>query len=46
MYLKGENQSIDENWKVGILPKDIDDKNERKVMVIVVQKILPVIKLQ
>jgi len=41
MYLKGENQNIDENWKVGILPKDIDDKNEKKIMVIVIQKILP-----
>lgn len=41
MYLKGENQNIDEFWKAGILPKDIDEPNERKTLVIVIQKILP-----
>ncbi len=41
MYLKGENQTIDENWKVGVVANDIKDKNENKVLVIQVNKILP-----
>jgi peptidyl-prolyl cis-trans isomerase SurA len=41
MYLKGENKNIDANWKTGVAPADIKDEKESKVLVIVVNKILP-----
>lgn len=41
MYLKGENKNVDNNWKQGIAEKDIKDEKENKVLVIVVNKILP-----
>lgn len=40
-YLKGENKNIDDNWKAGVAPKDVKDEKENKVLVIVVNKILP-----
>lgn len=40
-YLKGENKNVDDNWKVGVAPKDVNDEKENKVMIIVVNKILP-----
>lgn len=41
MYLKGENKNIDDNWKVGVAAKDIEDTNEKKFLIIKVNKILP-----
>ncbi|MFO0357155.1 MAG: peptidylprolyl isomerase [Sphingobacteriaceae bacterium] len=40
MYLKGENKNVDDNWKVGLVAKDIEDTNEKKFLVIKVNKIL------
>lgn len=40
MYLKGENKNINENWKEGIVAKDIKD-DSGKYLVIKVNKILP-----
>ena len=40
-YLKGENKNVDANWKQGIAEKDIKDEKENKVLVIVVERILP-----
>ncbi|MCE3260465.1 MAG: PpiC-type peptidyl-prolyl cis-trans isomerase, partial [Bacteroidetes bacterium] len=40
-YLKGENKNVDENWKPGVVAKDIKDDKESKVLVMVVNKILP-----
>jgi len=40
-YLKGENKNVDSNWKTGVAEKDIKDDKENKVLVIVVNKILP-----
>jgi len=41
MYLKGENKNVDANWKEGIVAKDIKDNNEGKVLVMVINKVLP-----
>ncbi|MBK7311816.1 MAG: peptidylprolyl isomerase [Sphingobacteriaceae bacterium] len=41
-YLKNERPIINENWKAGIIAKDFEDPNEKKTVVIVVNKILPV----
>ncbi|MDZ4665706.1 MAG: peptidylprolyl isomerase [Bacteroidota bacterium] len=41
-YLKNERPIINDNWKVGIVAKDFEDPNEKKIVVIVVNKILPV----
>jgi peptidyl-prolyl cis-trans isomerase SurA len=41
MYLKGENKNVDANWKKGIAEKDIKDDKEKKILVIVVNNILP-----
>ncbi|MCC6372842.1 MAG: peptidylprolyl isomerase [Bacteroidia bacterium] len=40
-YLKGENKAVDKNWKQGVAEKDEIDDKEKKVLVIVVNKILP-----
>ena len=40
-YLKGENKDVDANWKQGIVAADIKDAKENKVIVLVVNKILP-----
>ncbi|MEO6305182.1 MAG: hypothetical protein ABIP51_18630, partial [Bacteroidia bacterium] len=40
-YLKGENKNVDDNWKAGIVQKDINDNKEKKIFVIVVNKIMP-----
>jgi len=40
-YLKGENKDVDANWKQGVAEKDIKDAKENKVLVLVVNKILP-----
>ncbi|MCE3227102.1 MAG: PpiC-type peptidyl-prolyl cis-trans isomerase [Bacteroidetes bacterium] len=40
-YLKGENKNIDANWKQGVVATNIKDEKENKVLVIVVNKILP-----
>jgi peptidyl-prolyl cis-trans isomerase SurA len=41
MFLKGEKKHIDDNWKVGILAKDIKDDSENKTVVVMINKILP-----
>jgi peptidyl-prolyl cis-trans isomerase SurA len=41
MYLKGENKNINENWKEGIVAKDIKDDRDGKILVIKVNKLLP-----
>lgn len=41
MYLKGENKNVDVNWKSGVVANDIKDEKENKVLVIVINKILP-----
>ena len=40
-YLKGENINVDDNWKAGVAPKDVTDDKEKKIFVIVVNKISP-----
>ncbi len=40
-YLKGDNKDVDANWKQGIVAADIKDAKENKVIVLVVNKILP-----
>lgn len=40
-YLKGESKNVDANWKQGIADKDIKDEKENKVLVIVVNKVMP-----
>ena len=40
-YLKGENKNIDANWKEGTAEKDVVDAKENKVLVIVVNKVMP-----
>ncbi len=41
MYLKGENKNINDNWKEGLVAKDIKDDKDGKVLVIKVNKVLP-----
>ncbi len=40
-YLKNEKPIINANWKAGIVAENFEDPNEKKVVVIVVNKILP-----
>jgi peptidyl-prolyl cis-trans isomerase SurA len=40
-YLKGENKNVDANWKQGVAEKDIKDEKENKILVIVVNKVMP-----
>jgi peptidyl-prolyl cis-trans isomerase SurA len=40
-YLKGENTNVDANWKQGVAAQDIKDPKESKVLILVVNKILP-----
>lgn len=40
MYLKGENKNVDENWKEGIVAKDIKDDRDSKILVIKINKLL------
>lgn len=40
-YLKGENVNVDNNWKTGVVANNINDDKEKKIFVIVVDKILP-----
>lgn len=40
-YLKGENKNVDNNWKAGVVANNINDDKEKKIFVIVVNKILP-----
>ena len=40
MYLKGENRIIDENWKEGLVAKDIKDDKDSKYLVIKYNKLL------
>lgn len=40
-YLKGENKDVDANWKQGVVAIDIKDAKENKVIVLVVNKVLP-----
>lgn len=40
-YLKGENKNVDDNWKEGVVAKNINDDKEKKIFVIVVNKVLP-----
>ena len=41
MYLKGENKNIDATWKVGISSTDVKEEKENKVVIYVVNSILP-----
>lgn len=41
MYLKGENKDLNDNWKEGIVAKDVKDEKGNKVSVIKVNKVLP-----
>lgn len=41
MYLKGENKNIDATWKVGISSSDVKEEKENKVVIYVVNSILP-----
>lgn len=41
MYLKGENKNLNDNWKEGIVAKDIKDDKDSKTLVIKVNKVLP-----
>jgi peptidyl-prolyl cis-trans isomerase SurA len=41
MYLKGENKNLDNSWKTGINPLDIKDEKESKIVVYVINSILP-----
>ena len=40
-YLKGENKDVDANWKQGVVATDIADEKDKKIVVLVVNKILP-----
>jgi peptidyl-prolyl cis-trans isomerase SurA len=40
-YLKGENKYVDQNWKQGVAASDNVDDKEKKVQVLVVNKINP-----
>jgi peptidyl-prolyl cis-trans isomerase SurA len=40
-YLKGENKDVDANWNQGIVASNIKDAKENKVIVLVINKILP-----
>lgn len=40
-YLKGENINVDANWKKGISEKNINDLKEKKILILVVNTILP-----
>ena len=40
-YLKGENKDVDVNWKQGVVATDITDEKDKKIVVLVVNKILP-----
>lgn len=40
-FLKGENKNVDANWKQGVAEKDILDDKEKKVIVIVINKLYP-----
>ena len=41
MYLKGENKNVNDNWKEGIVAKDIKDDKDAKMLVIKINKIIP-----
>ncbi|HWY09857.1 MAG TPA: peptidylprolyl isomerase [Bacteroidia bacterium] len=41
MYLKNENKNLNENWKKGVVANDIKDEKDGKMLVIVVNKVLP-----
>lgn len=41
MFLKGENKNIDASWVKGINPMDYKDEKENKVLVYVINSILP-----
>jgi len=39
-YLKGENKSVDANWKQGVAAADIKDTKDNKIIVLVVNKLI------
>jgi len=39
-YLKGENKSVDANWKQGVAAADIKDTKDNKTIVLVVNKLI------
>ena len=39
-YLKGENKSVDANWKQGVVATDIKDSKDAKITVLVINKLL------
>lgn len=41
MFLKGENKNVDDNWKEGLVAKDIKDDRDSKFLVIKINKLLP-----
>ncbi len=40
-YLKGENKDVDANWKQGVAPTDIKSEKDTKILVLVINKLLP-----
>ena len=40
-YLKGENKNVDANWKAGVVATDIKEGTDAKVIVLVVNKVMP-----
>ncbi len=40
-YLKGENKNVDANWKQGVAATDIKDSKDNKIIVLVVNKVMP-----
>ncbi|MGZ4038765.1 MAG: peptidylprolyl isomerase, partial [Bacteroidia bacterium] len=39
-YLKGENKTVDENWKKGVVKDNVKNEKENKVVVVVVNNVL------
>jgi len=40
-YFKGENKEVDENWKAGVIAKDIINDKDKSRQVLVVNRIIP-----
>lgn len=40
-YLKGENKDVDDNWKTGVVSLNIKDTKENKIVVLVINNVLP-----
>lgn len=40
-YLKGENKTVDDNWKKGVVPTNVKSERDNKYVVTVVNNVLP-----